>query len=119
MPKPKKKQADMQKRIFPAVRQGQGWEGLRTDLRRQGLAQIDALPEEQRKQLGDPNAYLDRVIDGQLKMPQSRWFKYFLDLDPAPYFEKVRCPVFGAVRRTRPAGARRRQQSGHCRRIGE
>jgi pimeloyl-ACP methyl ester carboxylesterase len=88
-----RKQADHQKRIFKAVREGRGWDELRTDMRREGLAQIDKLPAAQRDTISDPGAYIDKVVDGQLKMPQSPWFKYFLDFDPASVLEKVRCPV--------------------------
>jgi pimeloyl-ACP methyl ester carboxylesterase len=88
-----KKHAELQKRIFQVVRGGSGWEELRADLRRDVLAQIEKLPPEQRKTITDPDAYAAKQVDAALVMPQSPWFKYFIDLDPAPYLEKVHCPV--------------------------
>jgi len=88
-----KKEAEFQKRIFKAVRGGGGWEELRADMRRDVLAQVKEMPAEQRKTIPDLDAYADQAVDAAIKMPQSPWFKYFLDLDPAPYLEKVHCPV--------------------------
>ncbi len=86
------KNAAMQKRIFAAVRGGT-MPALRAELRQEGLAQIAALPEAQRTAVGDPGAYIDRVLDAQLKAVSSPWFRYFLDYDPVPALEAVRCPV--------------------------
>jgi hypothetical protein len=86
------KNAAMQKRIFAAVRGGT-MPALRAELRQEGLAQIAALPEAQRAAVGDPGAYIDRVLDAQLKAVSSPWFRYFLDYDPVPALEAVRCPV--------------------------
>ena len=48
------------------------------------------LSEAERKALGDnPSA----ALDGQLKMLQSPWFRYFLTYDPRPTLAKVKCPV--------------------------
>ena len=36
---------------------------------------------------------MDSFADGQLKMLESKWFRFFLSFDPRPTLEKVRCPV--------------------------
>ena len=87
------KNAALQRRIFAAVRAGGGLADLRAQLKQEGLAQIQALPAEQRKTIPDPAAYVDRALDAQLKLVESRWFRFFLDYDPAPALQKVRCPV--------------------------
>jgi fermentation-respiration switch protein FrsA (DUF1100 family) len=87
------KLAEWQNRIFKVVHDGRGWEELREDIRRDMLAQVEKMPPEQKKSIPDPKVYADAAVEAQLKMPQSPWFKYFLDFDPAPYLEKVRCPV--------------------------
>jgi len=84
--------AALQRRIFDAVRAGTV-DLLRADLKQEGLKQIEQLPAELRKTIPDPAAYVDRALDGQLKMVKSTWFRFFLDYDPAPALAKVRCPV--------------------------
>jgi uncharacterized protein len=85
--------AEWQKRIFKVVRDGKGWEELRMDMRRDVLAKVEKMTPEQKKTIPDPKIYAEAATEGQLQMPRSPWFKYFLDFDPAPYLEKVRCPV--------------------------
>ena len=51
------------------------------------------MPEAQRKTIPDPDRYADMMIEGQLAMAKSPWFRFFLDFDPAPTLEKVKCPV--------------------------
>ena len=36
---------------------------------------------------------LDSFADTQMKMLESKWFRFFLSFDPRPTLEKVRCPV--------------------------
>jgi len=47
------------------------------------------LSDEERKQLGDKDTY----IDSQLKMLLSPWFEFFIRYNPYPTLEKVKCPV--------------------------
>lgn len=84
---------ELQRHIFAAVRSGKGWDELRAEMRGLARAQIDALPEPQKKAIADVDAYLNGVVEGELKGAQTPWFKYFLDFDPAPTLEKVKCPV--------------------------
>ena len=83
---------------------------MTAEARALALTKLEALPEEQRRALGDLGAYADRAIAGQLAMARSPWFKYFLDYDPAVALTKVRCPVlatFGEKDLQVPAGPNR------------
>ena len=42
-------------------------------------------------------AKLDSLVQGQLKMVRSPWFRYFLTYDPRPTLAKVHCPVLALV----------------------
>lgn len=79
--------------LFKAVRTGEGWDQVTEHARAQGRTQLAALPEEQRKALGDPEQYLERVIHQQLAGAKTPWYKYFAEYDPAPTLAKVSCPV--------------------------
>jgi hypothetical protein len=56
-------------------------------------AQIDALPEGQRKQIPDRAAYVANVSKAQSVGIRSGWMKFFVSFDPASVLLKVRCPV--------------------------
>lgn len=56
-------------------------------------AQIDALPEGQRKQIPDRAAYVANVSKTQAAGLRSGWMKFFVSFDPASVLVKVRCPV--------------------------
>ncbi len=88
-----RKQIEFQKRTFEAVRTGKGWDELRADLQKQARAQVEKMPEAQRKAITDVDQYVNMMVNAQLAMPRSAWFKYFLDYDPATSLEKVHCPV--------------------------
>ncbi len=82
--------AALQRRVFAAVRSGEGWETLRADLKKEAMA--------------------DAAIEEQLAMTRSPWFRFFLDHDPAPALERVRCPVlalFGGLDLQVPAESNR------------
>ena len=40
---------------------------------------------------------MEGLIEAQLKMVRSPWFRYFLTYDPRPTLGKVRCPVLALV----------------------
>ncbi len=88
-----RKEAGIQKRVFAAVRSGQGWDEVRADAKKEALARVAKMPEEMRKTIPDPDRYADMMIEGQLAMARSPWFRFFLDCDPAKTLEKVKCPV--------------------------
>jgi pimeloyl-ACP methyl ester carboxylesterase len=51
---------------------------------------LAALPEPDRKALGDSDSALSETTIGQINSP---WFRSFLHLDPRPVLQKVHCPV--------------------------
>ena len=50
---------------------------------------FDQLTEEEKKQYGDPETYMEMEI----RMVMSPWFRYFLKFNPIEYLEKIKCPV--------------------------
>ncbi len=88
---------EIQKKIFAAVRTGKGWDDARAAAKKAALDQIARMPEARRKTIPDPDRYADMMIEGKLAMARSPWFKFFLDYDPAPTLEKVRCPVLALL----------------------
>jgi pimeloyl-ACP methyl ester carboxylesterase len=87
------KNAELQRKIFAAVRAGQGVIELGDEIRRLALERINELPAEQRRAISNPEQYAEKTADQQIKGVQSAWFRFFLDYDPAPALTKVRCPV--------------------------
>jgi hypothetical protein len=83
----------LQQRLFRAARSGAGWDEVAAEARALAMTKLQALPEQQRRALGDLGAYADRAIAGQLAMARSPWFSFFLDHDPAVVLAQVRCPV--------------------------
>jgi len=51
---------------------------------------VAALPESDRKALGDSDSALSETTIGQVNSP---WFRSFLHFDPRPVLQKVHCPV--------------------------
>ena len=103
-------EAALQRRFFQAARTGAGWDEVTAEARALAMAKLQALPDEQRRALGDLGAYADRAIAGQLAMARSPWFAFFLDHDPAAVLAQVRCPVlaiFGEKDLQVPAGSNR------------
>lgn len=102
-----KENAELQKRLFQAVRNGRDWEKLKSDLRAKALADFKKIPAAQRQAVVDSEQFVDSRIEGQIRAVQTPWFKYFLDYDPAPALEKLNCPVlalFGERDLQVPAG---------------
>ncbi|WP_337871918.1 alpha/beta hydrolase [Ignavibacterium sp.] len=50
---------------------------------------FNQLSEEEKKQFGNPETYMEMEI----RMVMSPWFRYFLKFNPKEYLEKVKCPV--------------------------
>ena len=94
------KTVDLQKRIFKAVRTGDGWDTLKSDVRQAIRAEIEQLPGNAGEAIEEVDEYVDIAVALQSRELQSPWFKYFLAYNPAPTLEKVTCPVlalFGAL----------------------
>lgn len=83
------KSVDLQRSIFKMVINSTDDEKLNKDLRDKFYEEYPNMTEEEKKEIGDPEVYLDM----QIKTITSPWFKYFLKFDPAPVLEKVKCAV--------------------------
>ena len=101
---------EIQRKMFAAVRSGTGWDEVEAMIRTELKAGIDAMPEAQRKSIGDTEKLIATQVKGQLDSVRSPWFKFFVDFDPATVLDKVRCPVlalFGEHDVQVPAGPNR------------
>lgn len=87
------KSMDEEKKVLDAVISGQGLDQVKADLLAKAQAQIAALPEDQRKQLGDPKAAAEQAVDTQLAALTSPWAKFFLTYDPGPALANLKVPV--------------------------
>lgn len=83
----------LQDQAIAAARKGEGFGEVEAALTARIRAQLTALPEEQRKQIADHEAYIQAMVAGQMRLPKSRYFRAFIDHDPRPSFRAVRCPV--------------------------
>lgn len=50
---------------------------------------FDQLTEEEKKQYGDPENFMEM----EMRVVMSPWFRYFLKFNPIEYLEKIKCPV--------------------------
>lgn len=78
-----------QREIYSIIKNTNDDEKLAKEIKEKFYADYDAMTEEEKSKLGDPEVY----INMQIKTIASPWFKYFLRFDPAPVLEKVKCPV--------------------------
>ncbi len=68
------------------------WEGLQASMIEDAIAQIEALPEEQRAGISDPAAYAADLAAEQ--MPQfQNWLRYFFAYDPRVDWEQLSVPA--------------------------
>lgn len=87
-----------QQRIYEAVRSGEGWEAIETDLAVRLEDQIYQLPEPQREALGDMSVFIQSQINRQLSAAKTRWFKSFIELEsrePVSSLDMPLLAVFG------------------------
>lgn len=85
--------SNLQKRIYAALRSGEGLDELRPEIRKAAMAEVKAIPPKERKALGNLNEFVDRQLDAQFEMIQSPWFRFFLDYDPRPDLAKISARV--------------------------
>ena len=82
-----------QERTLAAVRTGQGWDQLVAGWKRDARTQMDAMPEDQRKALGDLDKAADAAAQAQRQAVDTPWFKFFLSYDPAAALAQVKVPI--------------------------
>lgn len=76
------------RRIYALLRQGDS-AGVERSTRDLVRIQLEGLPEEQRRAMGDP----DSVAAGAIRRFFSPWMRFFITHDPRPGLQKIRCPV--------------------------
>jgi pimeloyl-ACP methyl ester carboxylesterase len=107
--------------LFKAVRTGDGWDALAASARALGREQIEALPDAQRRAIADPDQAIDAAIEQQLAAARTRWYRFFIDYDPAQALAGVTCPVlalFGSLDLQVPAEMNRRALAAALARAG-
>jgi uncharacterized protein len=88
-----KEQAELEKRAVDAALTGQGWDQVKADMLAWFKQAAAAMPEGQRKALGDIDAWATKSAEAQIAGLQSPWMQFFLVHDPATVLEKVKAPV--------------------------
>ena len=84
---------EFQQRVYQAVRTGEGWKELEENIADRLREQIDELPETQRNTLGDMDQFIQSQVSRQLDGAKTRWFKSFIETDPAEYLNETNIPV--------------------------
>ncbi len=85
--------AALQRRIFAAIRSGEGWDEVAADLRSQVEAGLAAMPDSQRSAISDVDAFVEAQVQGQITASRTPWFQFFIDYDPATALRTVDTPV--------------------------
>ena len=85
-----KLQRDLQKRLIDILAQEKDETAAQAKLTAALKEVFAALPESERKALGDASAGLAEIAVSQVN---NAWFRSFLTLDPRPILRQVRCPV--------------------------
>ena len=85
--------AELQRKMFAAVRTGEGWKEIEEQTYAANRESLEKLPDAQRKAMPDIEAVARKTAQQQLAAARSPWFKYFLEYDPAPALAKLTCPV--------------------------
>jgi pimeloyl-ACP methyl ester carboxylesterase len=84
---------ELQERIFSALRAGEDLEPLKEETRRLLREALAGASEEELASVGDPEVYVESVVQASFAAVQSPWFRFFMDYDPAADLAKVTCPV--------------------------
>lgn len=86
-----------QNRIYEVVRSGGEWDELEQDLADRLQAQINALPVAQREALGDMSSFIQSQINRQLAGAKTKWFKSFIEFDPAELMAQSELPMLAIL----------------------
>lgn len=62
---------------------------IKEKIRKKYQEQFEKMSDEEKKQYGDLNTY----IEMEIRITTSPWFREFLKLNPKSFLEKVKCPV--------------------------
>jgi len=81
------------RKIFDMVDKGEPLEKIEGIIEEMAAEQFEAMDEEQKKDVTDPEKFLKSQKEGLMKQFTSEWFLYFLSYDPIPALKKVKCPA--------------------------
>lgn len=82
-----------QKRLMEVIRTGQGLAELQAEWLKKVQEQIAALPDEQKKALGDLDKAAQDAVAMQTAQATNPWIKFFITYDPVPALEQLQVPV--------------------------
>jgi pimeloyl-ACP methyl ester carboxylesterase len=86
------------KRLLQSVQEGGTPDEITAITRTLARAQMETLPEAQRKAIPNIDTAVEAMLPAQVAAMRSRWFRSFIFFDPATALEKVTCPalvIFG------------------------
>lgn len=86
-------QETISSKIIDMILEGKEFKDAEKELIALGIKSIELMPEEQRKNIEDPDVYLKTIYKGQFAAFNTTWFKFFLVYDPAETLVYVQCPV--------------------------
>ncbi len=88
-----KKSLEDSKKIYDSLDRGESVENLEGIFEEMAAEQLEAMDEEQKKSVSDPEKFLKSTKEGLMKQFTSEWFQFFLTYDPVPTLKKVKCPT--------------------------
>lgn len=80
-------------KTYEAITTGKGWEIVDSLTRIQALTSYDEMSEEQKKTIKDKDEFINNNVKMHSVQSNVPWMKFFVQYDPAPALEKVKCPV--------------------------
>ncbi|NPV09814.1 MAG: alpha/beta fold hydrolase [Anaerolineae bacterium] len=84
---------EKQQKTLEAVKTGEGWDEVRARSEAELRATIEALPEAQRRALGDVDEFVRNAVEAEIANVASPWFRSFVEYDPVPALRELDVPV--------------------------
>lgn len=81
------------KEIFNLIKSGASADSLKNLIATQVKAEMLTMPEENKKQIKDMDAFIQSIVDSNIRIYSNNWFNFFLNYNPAPILQNVKCPV--------------------------
>ncbi len=72
----------MWRQVYDALAKGEPTEALRASLRESLLTDFDHMSVEKRDEIGDPEQYVEKVLDKDFNALGSKWGRFLLSYDP-------------------------------------
>ncbi|MFH0735064.1 MAG: alpha/beta fold hydrolase [bacterium] len=86
-------QVNNYKEVFDLLKNGSEEDTIKKLLYKQASKEINNLPDENKKTIKDLESTINQTVDQKLKQYKSIWFNFFVNYDPAPTLQNVKCPV--------------------------